>query len=38
MVTAYGGNDEIQTPPIKGEITYATALHEIGHILGAEIA
>jgi len=29
-----GGADEIQTPPITDEITYATALHEIGHILG----
>ena len=28
------GYDEIQTPPIKGEITYAMALHEIGHIRG----
>jgi hypothetical protein len=24
----------IATPPIKGEISYATALHEIGHIRG----
>src|SRR4051812_25146933 len=29
-----GARDEIYTPPITGEITYATALHEIGHIRG----
>jgi hypothetical protein len=25
---------EIHTPPIKGAVSYAVALHEIGHILG----
>jgi antirestriction protein ArdC len=29
-----GASDEVQTPPIRSAITYATALHEIGHILG----
>jgi hypothetical protein len=29
-----GAVDEVQTPPIRSAITYATALHEIGHILG----
>jgi len=31
---ADGAANEVQTPPIKSAITYATALHEIGHILG----
>jgi antirestriction protein ArdC len=31
---ADGGFDEIQIPPIRSTISYATALHEIGHILG----
>jgi antirestriction protein ArdC len=31
---ADGGVDEIQIPPIRSAISYATALHEIGHILG----
>ena len=26
--------EEICTPPIRGPISYATVLHEIGHILG----
>jgi len=26
--------DEVQTPPIRSAVTYAVALHEIGHILG----
>ena len=29
-----GAADEVQTPPIRSALTYATALHEIGHILG----
>jgi antirestriction protein ArdC len=29
-----GGTNEIQIPPIRSAISYATALHEIGHILG----
>jgi hypothetical protein len=29
-----GAADEVQTPPIRSLITYAAALHEIGHILG----
>jgi hypothetical protein len=28
------GAANVQTPPIRSAITYATALHEIGHILG----
>jgi hypothetical protein len=38
--SGYGGAyairmaEEICTPPIKSVITYATALHEIGHVLG----
>jgi hypothetical protein len=30
------GNDrnEVHTPPIRSDVAYATALHEIGHILG----
>jgi hypothetical protein len=31
---ADGASDEVQMPPIRSELTYATALHEIGHILG----
>jgi hypothetical protein len=31
---ADGGADEIMVPVIKSSISYATALHEIGHILG----
>jgi hypothetical protein len=31
---ADGAADEIHTPPIRSATTYATALHEIGHILG----
>ena len=31
---ADGGADEIIIPPVRSEITYVTALHEIGHILG----
>ena len=33
---AWGGKDiwEVSIAPIKSEISYATALHEIGHILG----
>ena len=30
----YGAADEIMVRPIKSPITYAVALHEIGHILG----
>ena len=26
--------EEIHTPPIRSAVAYATALHEIGHILG----
>lgn len=26
--------EEVHTPPIRSAITYAVALHEIGHILG----
>jgi hypothetical protein len=29
-----GGADEVRTSPIRSAISYATALHEIGHILG----
>jgi hypothetical protein len=29
-----GGADEIQIAPIKSRLSYATALHELGHILG----
>ena len=29
-----GASDEVQIAPIRSAITYATALHEIGHILG----
>jgi hypothetical protein len=28
------GADEVRFQPIKSAVTYATALHEIGHILG----
>ena len=31
---ADGAADEVNTPPIRSAITYATALHELGHILG----
>ena len=31
---ADGGADEIIIPPVRSEITYVMALHEIGHILG----
>ena len=31
---ADGAADEVQTPPIRSALTYATALHEIGHIRG----
>jgi hypothetical protein len=33
---AYAVNEirEINIPPIRGPVSYATALHEIGHILG----
>lgn len=31
---AGGAADEVHTAPIRSAITYATALHEIGHILG----
>ena len=31
---AYGATDEIMVRPIKSPITYAVALHEIGHLLG----
>jgi len=31
---ADGGSNEVQIPPIRSAITYVTALHEIGHILG----
>ena len=29
-----GAADEIQIAPIKSRLSYATALHELGHILG----
>ena len=29
-----GAADEIIIPPVRSEITYTVALHEIGHILG----
>jgi hypothetical protein len=32
--TEFPAADEVWTPPIRCVITYATALHEIGHILG----
>lgn len=31
---ADGGRDEILIPPIQSPVIYATALHEVGHILG----
>ena len=31
---AYGSANEIMVPPIKSPITYAVALHQIGHLLG----
>ena len=31
---ADGAADEIAVPPVRSAVTYATALHEIGHILG----
>ena len=30
-----GNADEVHTPPIRSDITYVTALHEFGHILGS---
>jgi hypothetical protein len=29
-----GGRREISVPPIKGQVTYFIALHEIGHLIG----
>ncbi len=32
---AYPEIGEIETPPVKGRLSYATALHEIGHLVGS---
>ena len=33
-VRGTGVADEVQIPPIRSDVTYAVALHEIGHNLG----
>jgi hypothetical protein len=34
VARAFPEIEEINTPPIRGAVSYATVLHEIGHMLG----